>query len=276
MLYDKIQEAIEYIHSEVDLKPRFGIVLGTGLGGLTQEIDIVKAIDYTEIPHFPQSTVEGHQGKLIFGYINQIPIVAMSGRFHFYEGYSMQEATFGIRVLKFLNIEKLFISNISGSVNPNMEAGDIVILRDHINLQASNPLIGVNDARLGPRFPDMLNVYDKNLIQMGLEIAKNNDIHIHTGVYLSLQGPSLETPAEYQMIHKLGADLVGMSTVPEVIVAKHMSLPVFVLSVVSNKSFPIEEIRETTIEEAIAVANAAEPKMSLIVKNMISKLSINN
>jgi len=154
-----------------------------------------------------------------------------------------------------------------------MNAGDIVILKDHINFQGDNPLIGSNDERLGPRFPDMLNIYDKELIQMGLDIANTNNIPIHTGVYLALQGPSLETPAEYKMIHVLGADLVGMSTVPEVIVAKHMSLPVFVLSIVSNKSFPIEEIKETTIEEAIAVANAAEPKMSFIVKEMISKLN---
>ncbi len=273
MLYDKIQEALKYLHSKIDFSPKFGIILGTGLGGLTKEIDIVKAINYSEIPHFPQSTVKGHQGKLIFGYIREIPIVAMSGRFHFYEGYSMEEATFGVRVLKFLKIEKLFISNISGSVNPKMEAGDIVILRDHINFQGDNPLIGSNDERLGPRFPDMLHIYDKDLIQMGIDIAKANNIPIHTGVYLALQGPSLETPAEYKMIHTLGADLVGMSTVPEVIVAKHMSLPVFVLSVVSNKSFPIEEIKETTIEAAIAVANAAEPKMSLIVTEMISKLN---
>jgi len=273
MLYDRIQEAIKYIHSKVNLSPKFGIILGTGLGGLTKEIEIEKAINYSDIPHFPQSTVEGHQGELIFGYINKIPIVAMSGRFHFYEGYSMEEVTFGIRVLKFLNIKKLFISNISGSVNPKMNAGDIVILKDHINFQGDNPLIGSNDERLGPRFPDMLNIYDKELIQMGLDIANANNIPIHTGVYLALQGPSLETPAEYKMIHVLGADLVGMSTVPEVIVAKHMSLPVFVLSIVSNKSFPIEEIKETTIEEAIAVANAAEPKMSLIVKEMISKLN---
>ena len=269
MLYDQIQKTVSFIHQKTAFQPQFGIILGTGLGDLTEEIDIELEMDYKDIPHFPVSTVESHKGKLIFGKLAGKNIVAMAGRFHYYEGYSMQQVTFPIRVLKFLGIEKLIISNVSGSTNPYYEVGDIVFLKDHINLQPENPLRGENDDRLGPRFPDMLQTYDKTLNAKGLEIAHQNGIRAYQGVYVALQGPNLETPAEYNFINRIGGDLVGMSTVPEVIVARHMGLSVMVISVVSNKCFPIETITETTLEEVITLAKKAAPKMRLIVRELL-------
>lgn len=271
MLYDHIQEAVNYIKSKVSFDPTFGIILGTGLGNLVDEIETEALIDYKDIPHFPVSTVASHKGQLIFGTLAGKPIVAMAGRFHYYEGYSMQQVTFPVRVLNFLGIQRLIISNVSGSTNPVYEAGDIIFIRDHINLQPENPLRGANDERLGPRFPDMLDTYDRSLNAKALAIAATNNIRAYEGVYLALQGPNLETPAEYNFIHRAGADVVGMSTVPEVIVARHMNLPVFVISVVSNKCFPIETITQTTIEAVIELAKEVEPKMSLIVKEMLQE-----
>lgn len=272
MLYEQIQEALAFIKSQTSFEPEFGIILGTGLGGLSEEIKIQAAIDYKDIPHFPVSTVQSHKGQLLFGTLAGRAIVAMAGRFHYYEGYSMQQVTFPVRVLKFLGIRRLIISNVSGSTNAAYEAGDVVFIKDHINIQPENPLRGVNDERLGPRFPDMLNTYDRTLNAKALTIAKQHDIRAHEGIYLALQGPNLETPAEYNFINRIGGDVVGMSTVPEVIVAKHMSLPVFVISVVSNKCFPIEAITQTTVEEVIALAKTAEPKMRLIVKEILKGL----
>lgn len=268
-LYDKIQEALEYIRQLTDFSPQYGIILGTGLGSLTDDLLIACEIEYKDIPHFPVSTVQSHKGKLIFGYLEGQIVVVMAGRFHYYEGYSMQQVTFPIRVLKFLGIETIIITNVSGSTNANMEAGDIVLVNDHINLQSENPLRGENDERLGVRFPDMKNTYDKMLIDKALHIGKQHHIRIHTGVYFSWQGPNLETPAEYRFINTIGADLVGMSTVPEVLVAKHSDLRILVISIVSNKCFPIDEIKETTVEDVIAVANIAEPKMRLIIKELL-------
>ncbi len=272
MLFEQIQEAIDFIRSQTDFKPDFGIILGTGLGGLVDEIEITHSISYKDIPHFPESTVESHQGRLIFGHLAQKPIVAMAGRFHYYEGYSMKQVTFPIRVLKFLGVKKLLISNVSGSTNANMYAGDLVFIKDHINLQPENPLRGVNDERLGPRFPDMLKTYDREMIELAVQIAGDHNIRAHEGVYVGLQGPNLETPAEYQYLHRIGGDVVGMSTVPEVIVARHMSLPVFVVSVVSNHCYPPEIIRETTLEAVIELAKIAEPKMRLVVKELLQKI----
>lgn len=269
MIYEQIQEALQFIRTKTDFQPQFGIILGTGLGNLTQEIKVNTSIDYQEIPHFPTSTVESHQGKLIFGTLAGKPIVAMAGRFHYYEGYSMKQVTFPVRVMKFLGIERLIISNVSGSTNEKIEAGDIVLVKDHINLQPENPLRGANDERLGIRFPDMLQTYDKEMLGKAKEIAKENNILAHEGVYLALQGPNLETPAEYNFIHRIGGDIVGMSTVPEVLVARHSKLKVFVISVVSNKCYPIETLTETTLEEVIALAQEAEPKMRLIVKELL-------
>lgn len=271
-MYEQIQEAIHFIESKTDFQPEFGIILGTGLGQLTEDIEVELEIAYQEIPHFPISTVQSHKSKLIFGKLAGKKIVAMAGRFHFYEGYTMKQVTFPVRVLKFLGIQKLIISNVSGSTNASINAGDIVFIKDHINLQPENPLRGENDERLGPRFPDMLKTYDRTLNAKALAIAVKNKITAHEGVYVALQGPNLETPAEYGFLNRIGGDLVGMSTVPEVLVARHMGLPVFVLSVVSNKCFPIEEITETTVEEVIQLANEVQPKMSLIVKEMLKEM----
>jgi purine-nucleoside phosphorylase len=269
MLFDKIQEALAFIRTRTDFNPDFGIILGTGLGDLAQAIKVVTSIDYEDIPHFPVSTVESHAGKLVFGHLEGMPVVAMAGRFHYYEGYSMEEVTFPVRVLKFLGIKRIIISNVSGGTNPGFKAGDIVFLKDHIYFQPENPLRGPNDDRLGPRFPDMLNIYDRQLNAKALKIAKAKGIRAFEGVYLCLQGPNLETPAEYVYIHRLGADMVGMSTIPEVIVAHHMSLPVFVISVISNQSYPPQVIKEVSVEEVIAMAKEVEPKMTYIVKEVM-------
>lgn len=271
-IYDQIQEAIAFIRSQTEFAPRFGIILGTGLGNLTDEIEAAAEIPYGDIPHFPVSTVQSHKGKLIFGALDGHPVVAMAGRFHYYEGYTMKQVTFPVRVMKFLGIERLIISNAAGSVSQHIFMGDLVFIKDHINLHAENPLRGENDERLGPRFPDMLNAYDRRLNARALEIARHHGIPAHEGVYLGLQGPNLETPAEYNMAHRMGADLVGMSTIPEVIVARHMELPVFVISVATNKCYPVEEIQETTVEDVIAAAEEAEPRMRMIVKELLDFL----
>jgi purine-nucleoside phosphorylase len=268
-LYDKIQESLAFLRMTTDFQPKYGLILGTGLGSLADEIVRVSTIKYEDIPHFPISTVVSHQGELIFGYLEKIPIVAMSGRFHYYEGYSMQEVTFPVRVLKFLGIEQLFISNAAGSMNPHILGGDLVFIKDHINLQPENPLRGVNDERIGPRFPDMLHTYNAKLNDQAMKIANEKGIRAHTGIYVGLQGPNLETPAEYAFMNRIGGDVVGMSTVPEVLVARHMSLPVFVLSVVSNQSYPKEVMREVTVEEIIALVNAVAPKAAWIVKELL-------
>lgn len=273
MLYNQIQEAVDFIRRRTDVQPRYGIVLGTGLSGLADDIAPVAEIAYGDIPHFPVSTVQSHRGRLVFGHLQGIPVVAMAGRFHYYEGYSARQITFPVRVLKFLGIERLLLSNAAGSVNPAVEAGDLVFIRDHINLQPENPLRGENDERLGPRFPDMLGTYDRALNARALAIARRHGIRAHEGVYLGLQGPNLETPAEYRMFHIMGADVVGMSTVPEVLVARHMELPVFVASVATNKCYPIEEIKPTTVDDVIAVAQAAEDRLRMVVEELIGEMS---
>ncbi len=269
MLYENIQEAVEYITTITDFKPTYGIILGTGLAGLVDNMEIVETIEYEEIPHFLSPTVETHRGKLIFGHFGGQAVVVMAGRFHYYEGYSMKEVTFPVRVLKFLGIKRLIISNISGSTSPHIFPGDLVFINDHINLQPENPLRGINDDRLGPRFPEMLKTYDRAMNQVALDIAMEKGIRAHEGVYVALQGPNLETPAEYNYLHRIGGDVVGMSTVPEVIVARHMDLPIFVVSVVSNKCYPTENIESTTVEEIIAIATEAGVKMQLIIKELI-------
>lgn len=249
-------------------RPEAGIILGTGLGGLVKEISAEFVIPYEEIPNFPVSTVEGHSGKLIFGELGGKKVMAMQGRFHFYEGYNMQQITFPVRVMKALGIHTLVVSNASGGMNPDFEIGEIMIINDHINLFPTNPLIGKNIAELGPRFPDMSEAYDKKLIANALEIAKNNNIRVAQGVYAGLTGPCFETPAEYRYIARIGADAVGMSTVPEVIVAKHGGMRVFGVSIVTDLGVE-GKIVEVTHEEVQHIASAAEPKMSLIVKEVI-------
>ncbi len=271
-LMDRLNEAVHFIKQRTDFQPEYGIILGTGLGNLVSHIKIAYEINYSLIPHFQVSTVESHSGKLIFGTIGNKKVVAMQGRFHYYEGYTMEEVVFPVRTMKVLGIKKLFISNAAGSLNANINKGDLMIIRDHINLQPSNPLIGPNEYELGPRFPDLFKCYDETLIQKGMDIAKANNISCHKGVYISVPGPNLETPAEYNYLHIIGGDAVGMSTVPEVLAAVHMSLPVFAISVITDKGYPAHEIEAVTVEDVIAVAKEAEPKMTLILQNLIAGL----
>jgi purine-nucleoside phosphorylase len=267
----KIIETVEYIQENVVFQPEIGIVLGTGLGGLVDEMDVKYTLEYTDIPNFPVSTVESHSGKLLFGQLGGKKVVAMQGRFHYYEGYSMQEVTFPIRVMKMLGIQRLFLSNASGGVNPDYEIGEIMILNDHINLFPSNPLIGPNLEELGDRFPDMSQTYDRSMIKMAKQIADDQGVRVSEGVYAGLTGPTLETPAEYKYVRIIGADAVGMSTIPEVIVARHMNIPCFAISIITDLGVP-GKIKEVTVEDVIAVANKQEPKMTAIMKELISRI----
>ena len=272
-LYDQIQEALKFIRTKTDFIPEIGIILGTGLGELANDIKIECEISYTDIPHFPASTVESHKGKLIFGMLSGRRVVCMAGRFHYYEGYSMKQVTFPVRVMKFLGIHHIFISNAAGGTNENYKAGDLVFIKDHINAQPENPLRGANDERLGLRFPDMLTTYDKATNSKALNLCKQHNIQAHEGVYYGLQGPNLETPAEYRMINLLGGDVVGMSTIPEVLVAKHSDLKITVASVISNQCFPIDTLTETTLEEVIKIVTEAGWKLRLVVKELLKAVS---
>lgn len=272
-LIEKIKQTASFIQSKTQLKPKYGIILGTGLGNLVNEIEVKHQLEYSDIPNFPVSTVESHKGKLIFGLLGKKPIVAMQGRFHFYEGYNLQQVTFPVRVMKQLGVERLFISNAAGGINLNMEIGDLMILSDHISqFLPDQPLRGKNYNELGPRFPDMSHPYDKEMITKALEIAKQNKIRCHTGVYAVVPGPCLETPAEYKMMFNAGADAVGMSTVPEAIVARHMNMPVFAISVITDIGYPPEKIKEVSLEDVVAAAKIAEPKMTMIIKELIAPL----
>ena len=270
-LLQQIAAASDYIKKLWPLTPEVGIILGSGLGNLAGEISETTEIPYEAIPHFPASTVEGHSGRLILGKMNGRPVVAMAGRFHFYEGHSMQKVTFPVRVFKALGIHTLLISNAAGGMNPGFNVGDLMIIRDHINLQPEHPLRGPNIAELGPRFPDMSEPYAKSLIAKAKEIAAANNIPVHTGVYVGVQGPTFETRAEYKYMHFIGGDAVGMSTVPEVIVAIHSGLKVFAMSVITDIGIREEE-NVITHEEVLEAANAAEPKLTLIFRELISVL----
>lgn len=267
----KFKESFDYIQTQTKVQPTIGIILGTGLGGLVNEINIIDEIPYENIPNFPVSTVKSHSGKLIFGELGGKQVVAMQGRFHFYEGYDMQEVTFPVRVMKFMGIERLFLSNASGGVNPDYEVGEIMIIDDHINLFPAHPLIGKNFDELGPRFPDMSTAYDKKMIALAQEIAKENNIRVAQGTYAGLTGPTLETPAEYKYVRVIGADTVGMSTVPEVIVARHMGIPCFAISIITDLGVE-GKIEETSLEDVIEVANRQEPKMTIIMKELIARV----
>lgn len=265
---EQLNEAYEHIRKQISGEPEIGIILGTGLGKLVDEIKIEKTIPYNFIPYFPISTVESHFGKLIFGTIGDKKIVAMQGRFHFYEGYNMQQITFPLRVLKMLGIKTLFISNAAGGMNLDYKKGDLMIIDDHINLQGHNPLIGPNRAEFGPRFPDMSAPYDKDLMVKALEYGKSQNFRIHTGVYVAVTGPQLETRAEYRFLRMIGGDAVGMSTVPEVIVAHHMGLRTFAMSVITDECNP-DNLSKVDVSEIIAVANEAEPRLTQILKYLI-------
>lgn len=269
-MLEKIKESSAFIKNEVGYNPEIGIILGTGLGGLVKEISIDKAIEYSKIPNFPVSTVEGHSGRLIFGSIGGKKVVAMQGRFHFYEGYEMWKVTFPVRVMKSLGIKTLIVSNASGGVNPDFEIGDLMIIDDHINL-IPNPLLGKNFDELGPRFPDMSEAYDKGLIEKAREIASKNNINVQQGVYTAVTGPTLETPSEYKYFRIIGSDTVGMSTVPEVIVARHMGIPCFAISIITDLGVP-GKIVKVTHEDVQRVAETAEPKMTLIIKELIASI----
>lgn len=267
----EIKEATAYIQSHTDFKPEIGIILGTGLGALVDDIKIHKILSYKDIPHFPISTVETHSGFLIFGELSGKNIVAMQGRFHYYEGYSMQQVTMPVRVMKLLGIEYLFISNAAGGLNHSLKLSDVMIINDHINLFPENPLRGANIAEFGSRFPDMYEPYSKKLIEMAMKVAEERKIDLREGVYAGVQGPNLETPAEYKYLEKIGADAVGMSTIPENIVARHMELPVFAVSVITDLCTP-EHLKPVSIPEIISAAINAQPKMTAIFKGLLAKL----
>jgi len=271
-MFQAIHETVEYIKKKTDhFKPEIGIILGTGLGDLVGEIEVAYSLMYPNIPNFPISTLEFHSGKLIFGTLNGKKVVAMQGRLHYYEGYSMQQITFPVRVMKALGIGYLFVSNAAGSLNPDFKKGDLMVINDHINLQLESPLRGHNDADMGPRFPDMSEPYNRKLIADALSIAAAEGITCHQGVYVSVTGPNLETKAEYKYLRIIGGDAVGMSTVPEVIVANHMKLPVFAVSVLTDEGFP-EILRPFSLEDILETARIAEPKMTKILSQLIATL----
>jgi purine-nucleoside phosphorylase len=269
-MWDKVQETVSFIQGKIDFVPEYGVILGSGLGGFTDDIDVKFTLSYGEIPNFPVSTVEGHKGALVFGTIGVKKVVAMQGRFHFYEGYSMKEVTFPVRVMKYLGIEKLIVSNASGGVNPNYKVGSIVIIKDHINFMPEHPLRGKNDERFGPRFVNMSEPYSVEMIAKAKEIAQDLNIEVHDGVYLGLQGPTFETLSEYRMVKILGADCVGMSTVPEVIVARHMELETFGVSIITDMGDE-ESILSVSHDEVLEAAKKAEPILRNLVKELIAR-----
>lgn len=269
--YDMIQEAAAAIRARWDKKPDVGIVLGSGLGALAERIDADVVIPYEEIPHFARSTVESHAGKLILGTLEGKTVVAMQGRFHYYEGFTPKQITFPIRVMKALGVETLIVSNACGGLNPQYKPGDVMFIEDHINLLGMNPLIGPNDERLGPRFPDMLEPYSHELIEKARKVALEKGIHTHTGVYVAVAGPNFETRAEYRFLRGIGADVVGMSTVPEVIVAVHSGMKVLGISIITDMGLP-DSLEPTSHEVIVANANKAEAKMTAIVAGFLKAL----
>ncbi len=267
----KRNEALSYIQSQTELRPNYMLILGTGLGQLADEMDVETEIPYDQIPHFPVSTVESHAGKLLFGSLGGKDVVAMQGRFHFYEGYTMQQIAFPVRVLKANGADCLFVSNACGGMNPNYKRGDIMLIRDHINFLGDNPLIGPNDDDLGPRFPDMSDPYTERLRDIAQTVALEEAIAMHQGVYVSVAGPMLETRAEYRYLRLIGADVVGMSTVPEVITAVHMGMDVLGISVITDECFP-DALEPVIIEDILDAAAMAEPKMTRVIIRVLEKL----
>lgn len=269
-MWEQVQETVSYIKERIDFTPEYGVILGSGLGSFTDEMKVEYTLPYNEIPNFPVSTVQGHKGALVFGIIGDKKVVAMQGRFHFYEGYSMTEVTFPVRVMKFLGVEKLVVSNASGGVNPSYKVGSVVMITDHINMTPEHPLRGKNDERFGPRFVNMSEPYSRKMIAKATELAKELNIEVHEGIYLGLQGPTFETLAEYKMVKILGADCVGMSTVPEVIVARHMDLETFGISVITDMGNE-ESIGTISHDEVLEAAKEAEPKVRSLIKELILK-----
>jgi purine-nucleoside phosphorylase len=268
-LYDQIQDAVALIRQRWDKTPHAGIILGTGLGPLVGQIENQVTIEYQDIPHFPRSTATSHRGRLVCGYLSGLPVVAMEGRFHVYEGYPLKQITLPVRVMKALGAQLLLVTNAAGGMNPFHQAGDIIVIDDQINLMGDNPLIGINDDRLGPRFPDMSQPYDQRLISKALEIARQQNIVAHRGVFVAVSGPNLETRAEYRFLRSIGADVVGMSTVPEVIVAVHSGLRTIGFSVITDLCLP-DALQAANVSEIIAVANAAQPRLAALVCGILS------
>lgn len=267
----QISEAVQYLKGKTAFKGNRAIILGTGLGGLVKEMEIEQEIPYDTIPNFPVSTVESHAGKLIFGKLAEKEVMVMQGRFHYYEGYTMQEITFPVRVMGELGVKNLLISNASGGMNPHYRKGDLMILDDHINLLGTNPLIGQNMAEYGSRFPDMSEPYSKRLIGLAEEIALDKKLKVQKGVFVVVPGPNLETKAEYRFLRTAGADAVGMSTVPEDIVAVHMGMDVFAISAITDECFP-DSLQPVDVAEIIEAAGKAEPKLTLLLKELVNKL----
>jgi len=267
----KRDEALAFIQSKTDFRPDYLIILGTGLGRLAAQIEVATSIPYNEIPHFPVSTVESHAGRLLFGTLSGKKVVAMQGRFHFYEGYSMQQIVFPVRVLKALSVNTLLVSNACGGMNPNYRRGDIMCITDHINLIGDNPLIGANDNELGPRFPDMSEPYTRSLIDVADTVALSKGIKMHHGVYVAVSGPNLETRAEYRFLRQIGGDVVGMSTVPEVITAIHMGMKVLGISVITDECFP-DSLKAVEMKEILEAADMAEPKMTSVIMGVLEHL----
>ena len=264
-----LQETQRYLADKITTPPTIGIVLGTGLGGLAHEIQAEHTISYADIPHFPVSTVETHDGKLIYGTLGNQRVIAMQGRFHHYEGYSMQQITYPIRLMKLLGVTTLYISNVAGGINTRYEKGDLVIIEDHINLQTANPLTGPNLDNFGPRFPDMSQPYDPEMMHHAWQVVKEAGFRIHKGVYAAVNGPNLETRAEYRFLRTIGADLVGMSTVPEVIVARHQNMRVLAVSIITDLCDP-DQLEPVSVSEIIRVAGEAEPKLTRLFYRMIN------
>ncbi len=270
-LYDLIQESAGYIKTRTGMVPRVGIILGTGLGSLADGIAVTTAVDYESIPHLPVSTVESHTGRLLFGMLKRKPVVAMQGRFHYYEGYSLEQVTFPVRMMKELGIETLIVSNACGGLNPQYRAGDIMVISDHINLLGDNPLIGRNDDRIGVRFPDMYNCYDRDLIALAETVALELKIPLRKGVYVAVPGPNLETGAEYRFLRAIGADVVGMSTVPEVIAARHQGTTVLGMSIITDMGLP-DALEPCSLERIIATAARAEPHLRDLIAGVVERI----
>lgn len=267
-LHDKIRDAAQFIAQQWKGQPHAGIILGTGLGSLVKKIDVEATIDYADIPHFPRSTAISHAGRLVCGKLNGLSVMAMEGRFHMYEGYPLKQITLPVRVFQAMGAKLLVVSNACGGMNPYYRTGDIMVIEDHINLLGDNPLIGINDDRLGPRFPDMCEPYDQKLVDRALSIARRENIVAHKGVFVAVAGPNLETRAEYRMLRTMGADVVGMSTVPEVIVAVHCGLRVVGFSIITDMCLP-DALKPAVVAEIIATANAAEPKLTKLVLGVL-------
>jgi purine-nucleoside phosphorylase len=267
----KRKEALTYIQQQTDSRPDYVIILGTGLGRLVDQMDIKTSISYADIPYFPTSTVESHVGRLLFGILAGKNVVAMQGRFHYYEGYSMQQIVFPLRVLKALGAETLFVSNAAGGMNPTFRRGEVMCIIDHINLLGDNPLIGPNDDELGTRFPDMSDPYAPELVSLAENVALDNGIKMQQGVYVAVTGPNLETRAEYRFLRMIGGDVVGMSTIPEVIAAVHMNMKVLGISVITDECFP-DALKPVKLEDILAAADLAEPKMTKIISGVLERL----